>query len=113
MASTNDLNTLRIDHIGSLVRPAPLKNVFARHDRTRRMPIFIREGAERRLPALLAGGVISEQPIFGKESVDRLAIGNGRNGGGVIERIGRLDAGAIDGTLPEQFASVPVEALRV
>ena len=33
MASTNDLNTLRIDHIGSLVRPVPLKNVFARYDR--------------------------------------------------------------------------------
>jgi 5-methyltetrahydropteroyltriglutamate--homocysteine methyltransferase len=33
MASTNDLNTLRIDHIGSLVRPAQLKNVFASHDR--------------------------------------------------------------------------------
>jgi 5-methyltetrahydropteroyltriglutamate--homocysteine methyltransferase len=35
MASTNHLNTLRIDHIGSLVRPAPLKNVFARYDRGR------------------------------------------------------------------------------
>ena len=33
MASTNDLNALRIDHIGSLVRPAPLKHVFARYDR--------------------------------------------------------------------------------
>jgi len=33
MTSTNDLNTLRIDHIGSLVRPAPLKNVFAGYDR--------------------------------------------------------------------------------
>ncbi len=33
MATTNDLNTLRIDHIGSLVRPAKLKDVFARFDR--------------------------------------------------------------------------------
>jgi len=32
MTSTNNLNTLRIDHIGSLVRPGPLKNVFARYD---------------------------------------------------------------------------------
>ena len=33
MATTNDLNTLRIDHIGSLVRPAKLREVFARYDR--------------------------------------------------------------------------------
>src|SRR5688500_12784561 len=33
MATTNDLNTLRIDHIGSLVRPAKLRDVFARYDR--------------------------------------------------------------------------------
>ena len=29
----NVLNTIRIDHIGSLVRPAKLKDVFARYDR--------------------------------------------------------------------------------
>ena len=28
-----DLNKIRIDHIGSLIRPAPLKDVFARYDR--------------------------------------------------------------------------------
>jgi methionine synthase II (cobalamin-independent) len=33
MASPTDLNTLRIDHIGSLVRPEKLKHVFARYDR--------------------------------------------------------------------------------
>ncbi len=33
MTSPNNLNTLRIDHIGSLVRPEKLKNVFARYDR--------------------------------------------------------------------------------
>jgi 5-methyltetrahydropteroyltriglutamate--homocysteine methyltransferase len=33
MPSTNDLNTIRIDHIGSLVRPARLRDAFARHDR--------------------------------------------------------------------------------
>jgi len=33
MAPPNALNTLRIDHIGSLVRRAQLKNVFARYDR--------------------------------------------------------------------------------
>ena len=27
------LNKIRIDHIGSLVRPAKLKEVFARYDR--------------------------------------------------------------------------------
>jgi 5-methyltetrahydropteroyltriglutamate--homocysteine methyltransferase len=34
LASINDFNTIRIDHIGSLVRPAQLKEVFARYDRS-------------------------------------------------------------------------------
>ena len=33
MAAANHLNTVRVDHIGSLVRPAQLKDVFARYDR--------------------------------------------------------------------------------
>jgi 5-methyltetrahydropteroyltriglutamate--homocysteine methyltransferase len=33
MAAAADLNTIRIDHIGSLVRPASLREAFARHDR--------------------------------------------------------------------------------
>ena len=33
LALTYDLNRIRIDHIGSLVRPAKLKDVFARYDR--------------------------------------------------------------------------------
>ena len=33
--SMNDLQRLRIDHIGSLVRPAKLKEAFARYDRGR------------------------------------------------------------------------------
>ena len=33
MEAINHLNTIRIDHIGSLVRPAKLKDVFARYDR--------------------------------------------------------------------------------
>ena len=32
-AVTNPLNEIRVDHIGSLVRPAKLKDVFARYDR--------------------------------------------------------------------------------
>jgi 5-methyltetrahydropteroyltriglutamate--homocysteine methyltransferase len=35
MGTTNDLNTIRIDHIGSLVRPVKLKDVVARYDRGR------------------------------------------------------------------------------
>ena len=31
--ASNDLNKIRVDHIGSLVRPAKLKEVFARYDR--------------------------------------------------------------------------------
>jgi 5-methyltetrahydropteroyltriglutamate--homocysteine methyltransferase len=33
--ASNDLNKIRVDHIGSLVRPAKLKEVFARYDRGR------------------------------------------------------------------------------
>jgi 5-methyltetrahydropteroyltriglutamate--homocysteine methyltransferase len=33
MAAATDLNKIRIDHIGSMVRPAQLKDVFARYDR--------------------------------------------------------------------------------
>ena len=33
MATHHDLNTIRIDHIGSLVRPNKLKDVFSRYDR--------------------------------------------------------------------------------
>ena len=33
MTATADLNNLRIDHIGSLVRPAKLREAFARYDR--------------------------------------------------------------------------------
>jgi 5-methyltetrahydropteroyltriglutamate--homocysteine methyltransferase len=33
MAAAIDLNKIRIDHIGSMVRPATLKDVFARYDR--------------------------------------------------------------------------------
>jgi len=32
-AASNDLNAIRVDHIGSLVRPAKLREVFARFDR--------------------------------------------------------------------------------
>jgi len=35
MASTVDLSRIRVDHIGSLVRPEKLKQVFARYDRGR------------------------------------------------------------------------------
>ena len=31
--AANPLNILRIDHIGSMVRPAQLKEIFARFDR--------------------------------------------------------------------------------
>jgi 5-methyltetrahydropteroyltriglutamate--homocysteine methyltransferase len=33
MAASIDLDTIRIDHIGSLVRPMSLRDAFARHDR--------------------------------------------------------------------------------
>lgn len=33
MQSANDLRRIRVDHVGSLVRPAKLREVFVRHDR--------------------------------------------------------------------------------
>ncbi|HEY3165757.1 MAG TPA: hypothetical protein VGK57_00915, partial [Candidatus Binatia bacterium] len=38
MVSTTDLAKIRIDHIGSLVRPAKLKDAFARYDRGQAAP---------------------------------------------------------------------------
>jgi 5-methyltetrahydropteroyltriglutamate--homocysteine methyltransferase len=38
LASSNDLDQIRIDHIGSMVRPAKLKEVFACHDRGHASP---------------------------------------------------------------------------
>jgi len=38
LISSNDLNKIRVDHIGSLVRPAKLKEVFARYDRAQASP---------------------------------------------------------------------------
>ena len=49
---------------------------------------------------LIAIGIIGDQPIFGKECVYSLAVGHGRNRGRVIQRVRRLDAGAIHRTLP-------------
>lgn len=36
--ASNDLDKIRVDHIGSLVRPAKLKEVFARYDRGQASP---------------------------------------------------------------------------
>ena len=44
-------------------------DVLARNDRTRRVSILIREGAQRRLPTLLALDVVGDEPEFRKEHV--------------------------------------------
>ena len=46
----NSLDKIRIDHIGSLVRPAKLKDVFARYDRGQATHARIGKSARRRNP---------------------------------------------------------------
>src|SRR5574341_1190543 len=46
MAAAPDLNKIRIDHIGSLVRPANLKNLFARYDRGQASPEELAEAQD-------------------------------------------------------------------
>jgi len=56
MAMPHDLNIIRIDHIGSLVRPARLKEVFARYDR-------------------LSGAAFEDSPLVKKKSSFMAGVG--------------------------------------
>ena len=44
--SASPLNRIRIDHIGSLVRPAKLRELFARYDRGRATPVELKQGQD-------------------------------------------------------------------
>jgi 5-methyltetrahydropteroyltriglutamate--homocysteine methyltransferase len=53
--SINDLRRLRIDHIGSLVRPAKLKEAFARYDRGQLAEKELRGAQDEAIRAIIAG----------------------------------------------------------
>ena len=52
---TEDLKRLRTDHIGSLVRPAKLKEAFARYDRRRLSNEELRQAQDEAIHAVIAG----------------------------------------------------------
>jgi 5-methyltetrahydropteroyltriglutamate--homocysteine methyltransferase len=54
-SSTEDLKLLRADHIGSLVRPAKLKEAFARYDRRRLSNEELREAQDEAIREVIAG----------------------------------------------------------
>ena len=54
-SSTEDLKLLRADHIGSLVRPAKLKEAFARYDRRRLRNEELREAQDEAIREVIAG----------------------------------------------------------
>jgi 5-methyltetrahydropteroyltriglutamate--homocysteine methyltransferase len=60
LASSTDLNKLRIDHIGSLVRPAALKDLFARFDRGQASREELKQGQDEAIRE-----VIKEQEAHG------------------------------------------------
>ena len=60
LASSTDLNKLRIDHIGSLVRPAALKDLFARFDRGQASREDLKQGQDEAIRE-----VIKEQEAHG------------------------------------------------
>jgi 5-methyltetrahydropteroyltriglutamate--homocysteine methyltransferase len=60
LASTNDLDRIRIDHIGSMVRPAALKDVFARFDRTQASPEELAQAQDAAIR-----DVIQKQEVLG------------------------------------------------
>jgi len=53
-AASNDLNAIRVDHIGSLVRPAKLREVFARFDRKQARPEELRHAQDEAIREVIA-----------------------------------------------------------
>jgi len=62
-SSTEDLKRLRIDHIGSLVRPEKLKEAFARHDRRRLSNEELRQAQDQAIRAVIAGQEAHGLPV--------------------------------------------------
>jgi 5-methyltetrahydropteroyltriglutamate--homocysteine methyltransferase len=61
--STEDLKRLRIDHIGSLVRPAKLKEVFALYDRRRLSKEELRRAQDEAIRDVIAGQEAHGLPV--------------------------------------------------
>lgn len=53
--TASDLKKLRVDHIGSLVRPAKLKAMFARYDRKQASPDELRQAQDEAIRDVIAG----------------------------------------------------------
>ena len=62
-SSTEDLKLLRIDHIGSLVRPAKLKETFARYDRRRLSKEELRLAQDEAIREVIAGQEAHGLPV--------------------------------------------------
>jgi 5-methyltetrahydropteroyltriglutamate--homocysteine methyltransferase len=62
-SSTEDLKLLRADHIGSLVRPAKLKEAFARYDRRRLSNKELREAQDEAIREVIAGQETHGLPV--------------------------------------------------
>jgi len=62
-SSTEDLKRLRTDHIGSLVRPAKLKEAFARHDRRRLSNEELRQAQDQAIREVIAGQEAHGLPV--------------------------------------------------
>jgi 5-methyltetrahydropteroyltriglutamate--homocysteine methyltransferase len=61
--STNDLTRLRIDHIGSLVRPVKLKEAFARHDHGQLSLEELRSVQDEAIREVIAGQQAHRLPV--------------------------------------------------
>jgi 5-methyltetrahydropteroyltriglutamate--homocysteine methyltransferase len=62
-SSTEDLKRLRTDHIGSLVRPAKLKEAFARYDRRRLSNDELRRAQDEAIREVIAGQEAHGLPV--------------------------------------------------
>jgi 5-methyltetrahydropteroyltriglutamate--homocysteine methyltransferase len=62
-APSNGLNAIRVDHIGSLVRPAKLREVFARFDRKQADPEELRQAQDEAIRNVIASQEAHGLPI--------------------------------------------------
>jgi len=62
-APSNGLNAIRVDHIGSLVRPAKLREVFARFDRKQVDPEELRQAQDEAIRNVIASQEAHGLPI--------------------------------------------------
>ena len=63
MALTHNLDAIRIDHIGSLVRPARLKDVFARYDRNQASKQELTQAQDEAIRDIIAKQVAHGFPV--------------------------------------------------